>query len=31
MWSWFLSITNFFEGTVTGMTAQHAVMSELFW
>ena len=31
MWSWFLSITNFFEGTVMAMPAQHAVMSELFW
>ena len=31
MWSWFLSITNFFERTVMAMTAQHAVMSELFW
>ncbi len=30
MWSWFLSITNFFEGTVMAMPAQHAVMSELF-
>ena len=31
MWSWFLSITNFFGGTVMATTAQHAVMSEFFW